>query len=294
LRSQKYHFYIDFMKLNNFRTYFTQELSALYPKKEIDAFFFRIIENKLAIQIVAFFTQQDKLLTDEELVWFKDVTRRLKNEEPIQYILGETSFFGYSFNVNENVLIPRPETEELVEWIIKSVENKDVEISILDIGTGSGCIPISLKKELPNIKITGFDISSEALTVAQANSKLNNADVSFQKVDILSTVEIKENFDIIVSNPPYVRELEKKEIKNNVLNNEPHLALFVSDDNPLLFYNRIADVAKINLNKNGLLFFEINQYLGPETKQMLEIKGFKNVELKKDLFGNNRMIKATL
>ncbi|WP_299620790.1 peptide chain release factor N(5)-glutamine methyltransferase [uncultured Tenacibaculum sp.] len=281
------------MKLNDFRSFFNNELKDLYPKKEIDSFFFRIIEAKMELDTIAVFTKGDTEITTETLSELTNITKRLKVEEPLQYILGNTEFYGYNFEVNSNVLIPRPETEELITWI-KEFSSENDNIKILDIGTGSGCIPITLKKEIPTAEVFALDISEKAIETAKKNAKNNNVDVTFLLHDILSEKELENTFDIIVSNPPYVRNLEKEEIKNNVLNNEPHLALFVEDDNPLIFYKRIADIAKTALNPNGLLFFEINQYLGNETKQMLEDKNFSNVILKRDLFGNNRMIKANL
>lgn len=280
------------MKLKDFRTFFNEELSDLYPKTEIDTFFFRTIEHILNLQLTDVFTKQDLLIDDANMTVLKSIIVRLQKEDPIQYILGETEFYGYRFKVNSDVLIPRPETEELVSWVKDTIENKRTELSILDIGTGSGCIAISIQKEVPTVTVTAFDISDKALVTAKQNAELNEANVNFIHHDILSNTPINEKFDVIISNPPYVRELEKVEIKNNVLNNEPHLALFVDDNNPLLFYKRITDVALTNLNENGVLFFEINQYLGEETKQMLLDKGFKNVVLKNDLFGNHRMIKA--
>jgi release factor glutamine methyltransferase len=200
--------------------------------------------------------------------------------------------------VNKNTLIPRSETEELVAWVLAEtnllVTNKQKEISILDIGTGTGCIPISLAKNLSAVHISAIDISLEALTIAKQNALLNNVTINFIAADILKTKVLTQQYDIIVSNPPYVRELEKVEIKNNVLENEPHLALFVANDNPLIFYSKIADLAKQHLSKTGILFFEINQYLGKETLMMLQEKGFKNIQLKKDFLGNDRMIKCDL
>jgi release factor glutamine methyltransferase len=300
------------MTLKNFRTYFTDTLQEIYLKTEIDTFFFLLIEEKLNLQRVDTVMQPDFLIADENLSELKIILKRLQKEEPIQYILGNTEFYGLPFKVNKNTLIPRPETEELVEWIIKEVTelqnnkvakldmyatstmNEEKSISIIDIGTGTGCIPISLAKNLNNVKISAIDVSSEALIVAQQNATLNNVDISFLEMDILETKELPQKYNLIVSNPPYVRELEKVEISNNVLENEPHLALFVEDDNPLIFYSKIADLAKIHLKKEGLLFFEINQYLGKETVAMLKHKGFNSIKLKKDLFGNDRMVKVIL
>lgn len=292
----------------------------MYPKTEVDAFFFRIIHKKFGFELVDYFTKQQTIISSKDISKLEIITHRLTKEEPIQYILESTEFYGLEFKVDKNVLIPRPETEELVSWVLDEIkeerrktkddldyrkENQESKIkidklktqnsksiTILDIGTGSGCIPISIKKKLPNAKVFGLDISTDALQVAKENAILNNVEITFVEEDILNTETLPQDFDIIISNPPYVRELEKKEMQNNVLQNEPHTALFVSDENPLIFYNKIADLAKTHLTKNGLLFFEINQYLAEETKEMLFKKGFTSVTSKKDLFGNDRMVLA--
>jgi release factor glutamine methyltransferase len=286
------------MTLKEFRLFFTNALKEKYPKTEIATFFFLLLENKLNLQRIDTVLKPDFIIVDTILSELKSILKRLQKEEPIQYILGETEFYGLPFIVNKNTLIPRPETEELVEWtlleILKLQNCKTTTLSVLEIGTGTGCIPISLAKNLTNVKITAIDISSEALKIAKQNATLNKVEIAFLEMDILKTHHLEKKYDIIVSNPPYVRKLEKAEIKNNVLQNEPHLALFVEDDTPLIFYAKIADLAKQYLTKEGMLFFEINQYLGKETIEMLEQKGFKNVELKKDIFGNDRMIKVSL
>lgn len=284
------------MILKEFRAHFTNSLSDIYPKTEVDTFFFLLIEEYLNMQRIDVSLQPNFEIKKEDLIALQSATDRLQKEEPLQYIIGKTEFYGLPFYVNENVLIPRPETEELVEWITQAVASTTLSdpITILDVGTGSGCIPISLKKNLPDTTISAIDISEKALEVSIKNAELNNVKIDFIQQDILTTSKLPKNFDIIVSNPPYVRELEKEEIKNNVLDNEPHLALFVEDNDPLVFYDRIADLAKVHLQKGGFLFFEINQYLGKETVELLEDKGFQNIELKKDLFGNDRMIKASL
>jgi len=286
------------MTLKNFRTYFTDTLKEIYPKTEIDTFFFLLIEEKLNLQRVDSVMHPDFLIIDAILSELKVILKRLLKEEPIQYIIGNTEFYGLPFKVNKNTLIPRPETEELVEWVLKEVTELQIrkieKISILDIGTGTGCIPISLAKNLSNSSISAIDVSGDALKVAQQNATLNNVEISFLEMDILETKELPQQYNLIVSNPPYIRELEKVEISNNVLENEPHLALFVKDNNPLIFYSKIADLARIHLKKGGLLFFEINQYLGKETVEMLKQKGFNTITLKKDLFGNDRMVKAIL
>ncbi|MFC4268831.1 peptide chain release factor N(5)-glutamine methyltransferase [Polaribacter marinivivus] len=283
------------MTLKELKTHYLNSLSKLYPKTEINTFFFYLIEEYLDLQRIDFSLQPNKIIENTDFLKFEKALNRLKKEEPIQYILGKTEFYGYPFLVTKDTLIPRPETEELVEWVLQKLEfQKKKKTSILDIGTGSGCIAISLAKKNKNLSVSAIDISKEAIEIAKQNAKLNEVNINFIEKDILLTKELETSFDVIVSNPPYVRELEKVEINNNVLQNEPHSALFVSDSNPLIFYSKIADLAKNHLTKNGLLFFEINQYLGQETKVMLSKKGFKNIELRKDLFGNDRMIKANL
>lgn len=282
------------MTLKEFKNFFSEALSEIYPQTEINSFFFILIEEKLNLQRVDTVLKPDFLINDEVISELKNIIKRLEKQEPIQYILGNTEFYGLPFLVNTNTLIPRPETEELVEWVIDEVTNTNIKpLSILEIGTGSGCIPISLAKNLKDAKISAIDISSEALKIAKQNAILNKVEVNFIEENILETEKLPQHYNIIVSNPPYVRELEKVEIKNNVLENEPHLALFVDDNNPLIFYNKIADLAKKHLSNKGLLFFEINQYLGKETVEMLVKKGFIDVILKKDAFGNDRMIKAS-
>lgn len=291
------------MILKDFKSVFTKQLSSVYPQSEIDSFFFILIEEILGFKRIDSVLKADFLISSDVLNQLQNITERLLKEEPIQYITGNTEFYGLPFLVNKNTLIPRPETEELVEWIITEVSEahgKNIaNFSILDIGTGTGCIPISIKQNLPNTIISAIDVSSEALKVAKKNAVLNSVDINFIEQDILNTDDLNQvldskKTDVIVSNPPYVRNLEKAEIKNNVLENEPHLALFVEDNNPLIFYDKIANLAVRHLTKNGLLFFEINQYLGKETVEILNKKGFKNIELKKDFVGNDRMIKASL
>jgi len=285
------------MFIKEFRTYFNQELSAIYPQTEIDSFFYLLIEEKLKLQRIDLAMQPNIKISVENLDFLNTALARLQQQEPLQYIIGKTEFYGLPLKVTKDTLIPRPETEELVEWIISEVSEfqsyKTAKHSILDIGTGSECIPIALAKNLPNATISSIDVSTNAIAIAKENAILNAVDINFMEKDILSVEKLSQQYDVIVSNPPYVRELEKAEIKPNVLENEPHLALFVEDNNPLLFYSKIADLAKKHLTKNGVLYFEINQYLGKETVEMLSKKGF-TTELKKDLFGNDRMTKSTL
>lgn len=293
------------MIVKQYRNYFNETLKTIYPITEIDSFFFLLLEEYLGFRRVDIVLKSDFKITQETLNLLQSATKQLEQEVPLQYVIGKTEFYGLPFVVNKHVLIPRPETEELVACVVsessrvktfntstkQTTETK--QLKILDIGTGSGCIPISLKKQLPFAKISAIDISKEALTVAKKNAVLNNVDIHFILQDILKTVALDQHYDIIISNPPYVRELEKKELKNNVLKNEPHVALFVENDNPLIFYAKIAELAKKYLNKNGLLFFEINQYLGTETIDLINKKGLKNIQLKKDMFGNDRIIVAS-
>ena len=285
------------MQLNKFKEVFNKSLSNLYPITEINSFFFLLIDEYLGFQKIDTVLKPNYIINEKKLSLLKSATERLKKEEPIQYIIGKTEFYGLSFLVDENTLIPRPETEELVEWIIHEVNKKNLNtknISILDIGTGTGCIPISLAKNVSFANISAIDVSKNALKIAKKNALKNNVAINFEEIDILQTEKLSTKYDIIISNPPYVRELEKKEIQNNVLENEPHLALFVSNEDPLMFYNKIADLAKNHLTKNGLLFFEINQYLASETIDLLKEKGFTSIELKKDFSGNDRMTKCNL
>ncbi|MCZ8228584.1 peptide chain release factor N(5)-glutamine methyltransferase [Flavobacterium sp.] len=284
------------MTIRAYRTHFIQELSSIYEEVEAESFFYLILEAKHQLKRIDLALQPDLAFLEVELVVWNSILEDLKKEIPIQYLLGKTSFYGLDFEVNENVLIPRPETEELVEWILEDCGKRETtnNFSILDIGTGSGCIPISLKKQLPQAKVSAIDVSEKALEVAKGNAKLNGVEVHFMLQNILETADLLESYDVIVSNPPYVRNMEKQEIKNNVLEYEPHLALFVADDDALIFYRKIGELALKSLRSNGKLFFEINQYLGKETVDLLMTLGFQKVELKKDIYGNYRMILASL
>ena len=287
------------MVLKELQNIFHIELDAIYGKHEVDSFFYLCTEHYLNVPRIQLTLEPGLAITKPETDTFFKVLEDLKQQKPIQYILGETEFYGLPFKVNEHVLIPRPETEELVDLIIRSITASAVgkSVKILDIGTGSGCIAISLAKNLPKAEVYALDVSKEALAMAKENAKGNNVDITFIEASILEASNwdlFFENtkFDVIVSNPPYVRELEKQEIQPNVLDNEPHLALFVEDNNPLIFYKAITDFAVKKLKTNGKLYFEINQYLGEETKQLLVDANFENVELLKDLNGNDRMLKG--
>lgn len=284
------------MKIKEYRSYFIQELTPIYDAGEAESFFYLILEESQHLKRIDLALRPDLDFSEEEIMVWNSILQQLKKEIPIQYLLGKTSFYGLNFQVNENVLIPRPETEELVEWILErqKSEVKSQQIRILDIGTGSGCIAISLAKNLPNARVFAIDISEKALDTAKKNAELNTVDITFINQNVLETEDLGQLFDIIVSNPPYVRNLEKAEIKKNVLDNEPHLALFVKDNDALIFYKKIADLAQKNLSKNGQLFFEINQYLGKQMIDLLEKMNFAAIELRKDIYGNDRMIKGEM
>lgn len=282
------------MLLKKYKTHFFDSLKNIQDEQEIESFFFILTEYLHNLKRVDVALNPNFKLSDAEVEKWNIILADLQQEKPIQYITGEAWFYGLRLEVNENTLIPRPETEELVEWIIESQKSKvqSQKCEILDIGTGTGCIPISLKTNLPQANVSAIDISEKALEVAKRNAVSNKVDISFIQADILEVEDLNQHFDIIVSNPPYVRNLEKQEIKKNVLDYEPHLALFVEDTDALLFYRKIAQLALKNLSPNGLLFFEINQYLGKETFGLLKNLGFKNIELKKDMYGNDRMIRC--
>ncbi|WP_417867672.1 peptide chain release factor N(5)-glutamine methyltransferase [Xanthomarina gelatinilytica] len=287
------------MRLKDIQKVFHQELDVIYGKNEVTSFFNILMSHYLKLNRIALVLEPELTVSKEEEQPLFEALSRLKQEEPIQYIIGETQFYDLTFKVNEHTLIPRPETEELVQWIVKchSERSEESQLKILDIGTGTGCIAISLAKHLPKAKVYAVDVSEEALKIAKQNAITNQVDIQFIEADVLNkdawSSELQDlKFNIIVSNPPYVRNQEKAEIKNNVLKHEPHLALFVEDHDPLQFYHAISDIAVDKLTENGLLFFEINQYLGNETKQLLHNKGFKDLELKTDIFGNNRLLKG--
>ena len=285
------------MTIKKYRQYFINSLEDLYSIEELQSIFYLLAEKLLHLSRIDITLQLDNTLTSDEEINFNQAIDRLKIYEPVQYILGETEFFGYPFLVNKQVLIPRPETEELVSWIIEDVDKK--ETTILDIGTGSGCIAISLAKKLNNAVVSAIDISNKAIEVAKKNALINNVNVEYSSVDVLNFEDKlvlqdkwKSKFDIIVSNPPYVRMQEKKLMQLNVIDHEPDIALFVEDDDPLLFYRKISQLSKQYLRHNGTLYLEINEYLGLEMEKMLNKAGFKHVLLKKDMFGKNRMIKC--
>ena len=280
-------------KVGAVSSYFNEQLSGIYETEEIQYFLFFSFEHILGFSRTDISLKKEEALNESTLLRFIYIVKDLKQFKPIQYILGNTEFYGLKFEVDANVLIPRQETEELVDLILK--ENKNTISNILDIGTGSGCIAISLQKNLPRASVYALDVSDKALEVAKRNAEANNTSIHFIPTDILkwSEYEFNTTFDIIVSNPPYVTFADKNKMHKNVLDYEPHLAMFVEDENPLLFYNAIADMAKQHLNSNGKLYFEINESFGNECILLMKEKGFKNIELIKDINEKYRIIKAS-
>ena len=266
--------------------YFERELTQFYSKKEAQNMAFCSIHSISNLSRSEYLLSSNIPLSADTVSFYQSVVSRLQKFEPLQYILGECEFYGLSLKVSPSCLIPRPETEELVHWILQHNFTK-----VLDIGTGSACISIALAKH-KDAQIMALDISSDALSIARENAKYNTVNIHFIEHDIFNDIELKNSFDLIVSNPPYVLESEKRLMKNNVLDYEPHLALFVSDKEALLYYKRIIDFSKLHLQKEGLLFLEINEQKSVEIKELLENNGFKNILIKKDMQGKNRMVKA--
>ena len=271
--------------------YIEKELSGFYPVSEIRGFIRLIFEHVCGMNYTEQILRRSEELDPGSIKEIEKIVERLKKHEPVQYILSETEFLGLKLKVAPGVLIPRPETEELVQWIIDSTNHGSP--SILDIGTGSGCIALALKNEMKNSRISAVDFSAKALEIAGENVRLNQLDVCFINADILNWGKYKwDSYDIIVSNPPYVRELEKEAMFANVLDYEPGEALFVSNDDPLVFYREIGKFAQTYLEKNGELYFEINENLGRETEKLMSDFNFRDVVLKKDLHGKERMLRC--
>lgn len=268
--------------------FFLDQLKGLYPAEEVEGLIFYAFNHIMGFTRNQLLTEKDKHINESDLLIFFRIIRELKEHKPIQYILEEADFYNLKFKVNEHVLIPRPETEELVDWIIR--DNKNKSLKILDIGTGSGCIAISIKKNIKDADVYAMDISKDALAVAKENANKNGVEINFIPDDILKP-KTDATFDIIVSNPPYVKKEESKLMNKNVLDFEPHLALFVNDQDPLLFYKAIITFAKDHLSGAGSLYFEINESYGNEMEKLLSGEGFNSI-LKKDLSGKDRMIKA--
>lgn len=309
------------MQLTTYKNQFISSLHTVVDEAEAQSFFYMIAEHLHQLRRIDLALNPTFQITEVQLQQWESISHRLLMHEPIQYILGSTIFCDLPFEVTPDVLIPRPETEELVAWVMESFRfipqslhqstHASSQVSsfkdsitqikfppttyfpkFLDIGTGSGCIAIALAKNLPEVQVSALDVSEEALEIARLNANQNGVSINFICQNILETSHLGQKFDVIVSNPPYVRELEKHEILPNVLEHEPYLALFVADEDPLLFYRKIGELAFESLTPNGHLFVEINQYLGEATLQLFREIGFAEVELRKDLYGNDRMIRA--
>ena len=295
------------MTLAELLSVFKEKLQHLYEEDEVRELFSISVNAVLNYSKSDVIFKKDETISSDILLKFNKILDDLTDGKPIQYIFGKAHFYGLTFQVNPSVLIPRPETEELVDWIIAEIKNEQFislgdivgyrksEIkNVLDIGTGSGCIAISLKKNLPTANVNAVDISDDALETAKKNAMLNEVPINFIQDDILnSKLSFDERtFDVIVSNPPYVKEDERKAMHSNVLAHEPHVALFVTNEKPLIFYDVIADYALKYLKKGGFLFFEINEYLGSQMIEMLEHKNFTAIQLKKDMQGKDRMLRA--
>ena len=266
-------------------------LKGHYPDLEALALAKMLLVEVFGFSTLELYGGKDKEFSEKHRSVLNEMIRCLQKNEPIQYIIGIESFFGLTFEVNSNVLIPRPETQELVSWIIGDYQS-DESIRILDIGTGSGCIPISLAKQLSKAEVESWDISEGALEVASRNCERNGVKVLLRQKDVLKAAPEGDLYDVIVSNPPYITNKEKTDMEANVLDWEPSLALFVPDEDPLLFYRKIAQLGCDMLKEGGSLYFEINRAYGEETILMLKGLGYAQIELKKDLWGNDRMIKA--
>ena len=285
--------FVNSNSVNEIITYYDEKLSALYPSNEVKNITEMMFEHFMGWDKITLRLNNKSSLSESELLLFHKALKRLLKNEPVQHITGEMEFYSLPFKVNKNVLIPRPETEELVDLVIKECKGYE---TILDIGTGSGCIPISLKKHLKYTLVYGVDISENALVVARDNAELNSTEVTFVKEDVLkmSSLEnsIKKGFDVIVSNPPYITNSEKVLMSENVLTFEPHVALFIEDDEPLLFYDKIGHLAYDNLPSGGKLYFEINEHYGDQIMALLKSIGFSNIRMLKDLQNKDRIVTA--
>lgn len=270
-----------------FRQKFVQALMPLYDQREAQALFRRYVEERLGVEYYLFLLDMD-VPADLPDGWETDL-ERLASGEPFQYVMGQTEFCGLTFKVTPDVLIPRPETEELVCRIIAENKNRS-GLSVLDIGTGSGAIAVTLAKELPDGHVTALDVSEDALSVAAGNAERDGVSVNFLKFDILAMAPLPGRYDLIVSNPPYVPERDREGMHRNVRDHEPALALFVPDERPLLFYEAIAEKATAALNPGGRLYLETYEAYHQELKQLLENNGFTNIECRDDLFGRPRFV----
>tara|TARA_R110002050_G_scaffold204327_1_gene339665 strand:- start:152564 stop:153424 length:861 start_codon:yes stop_codon:yes gene_type:complete len=278
-------------KISSVNRYFHQKLDHLYDPNEVDSFFRLLLEFELNVRRLDLLKEPDLRMSESQLLTFISFSRRLVNFEPIQYIIGATDFMGLNLHVSPSVLVPRPETEELVNWVVQTVDNS-APLEIIDIGTGSGCIALALKTAMPKTYLTGVDVKREALEVAQKNGTDTGIHVDWKMRDALNMPGDVDKYDVVVSNPPYVLNSEKQLMSPNVLNFEPHSALFVDDEDPLLFYEAISNWAINSIRKGGYLFFEINEKYAQQTLDLLTEYGFQEVTIKDDIFDKPRMIRA--
>lgn len=274
------------------KQYFNERLKNSFSEREIKTMFKLCAEKRLNLSPSDLLISDSVRMSESDLLFFRSVVKRLQENEPFQYIYGETEFYGLRIKTDKRVLIPRPETEELVHWIVLS-QNGDTA-KIADVCSGSGCIALSLKSKIPQAIVVGLDVSDGALELSRENANINALDVGFEQLDVLSEpLPFEDNsVDIIVSNPPYVMQSEKTEMQEHVLKYEPHLALFVENNSPFIFYEKIALSAMKKLKSGGWLYFEINEKYGQEMMHLLNHHGYKNVELKQDMQNKNRMLRG--
>lgn len=281
------------MTLSEFRSFVKNALQQIYSSNELDQLAKSLLMSRLKMDSTTYLLSSESKLSDEVLVQLRDDVDRLLKDEPLQYVLGCTSFYGLEIQCSPAALIPRPETEELVDWVFSEVQLPSCVL--IDLGTGTGCVPLAIKAERPSWVVSAIDVSQEALALARSNAFKLGFDVHFEEVDLLqdlSGLEFKDTFNVVVSNPPYIPHADALSMLPNVLNHEPHLALFVPDTDPLLFYRRIVAFCEEYLSIDGYVFVEIHEELSAETMQLFHEAGFANIELRKDLQGRSRMIKA--
>ena len=278
--------------LRSLRNLYREVLDSMYDVEEIDALWKYSLEDKLSIKVAQHKLAQP-ILTESNLNTIIPVLERLAEGEPYQYIIGEVEFYGCKLKVDKRVLIPRPETEELCELVLNENDTTKA-LSVIDLGTGSGCIPIALKSKATAWKVDAIEVDEGALSLAKQNAKLNNLEIGFQQLDLLEpqTSNLK-SYNIIISNPPYIAEKEADTIKENVLVHEPHLALFIKDEDPLLFYRKMLDIGQKSLEEGGKFYFEFNEQYGPEMIELMEQKGYSDIRIVKDLSGKDRFAVCT-
>lgn len=274
--------------------YYKEKLQSSYSDNESSSLLYTLIDHFFNISRLDLIKQDDMRLSESEMLKIHFAVKDLLLNKPIQYITGKVEFLNLELKIHEGILIPRPETEQLVQLILENTNTLKPGSSILDIGTGSGCIPLALKHHQRSLNISAIDISKEAIKLARLNAEAYQLEVQFNQIDVFDDLQVKAlgKFDTIVSNPPYVRNSEKKDMQKNVLDFEPELALYVSDEDPLIYYERIAQLGKKMLNDNGVLYFEINENLGELMLELLDKYGYQNIQIKKDFNDRDRFVYA--